>query len=425
MIHSSRLIFAGSLTAVAIAAFIAGRTTSSNSADSSSSASQSNTPPPRINRVDRPDTTRSFHDTTRSFDSRGDSSQAFIDSSVAEMTDIFQSGDPLTRTQKWLDFLNTLEPGQFEAVVHEFRTRGLTREHMSEYGMMLTAWAKTDPLAALDYASENTGSPFARNTILTSWATQDPNAAIAWAERNHEGDDANPWMVGVIRGIASNDPTLASQLMEDLPYSRERGQALDAILPQILNRGADTAKAWVLNISDERLRDGAITRLAENLARQDPADAADWLAANPSDGARRAMDDVVSTWAEQDFDQANNYFEKLPAGELRTSALRGLTNQLAMNDPTAAATLLDQHAADADDRVYQQFVWRSRRQDPALAANYIGQINDQETRDATYRRMVGRWIRNDAEAAAAWLESATLPESVADQLQSRLQRAQQ
>lgn len=421
---SSRLIFAATLALVAVGAFFVGRASSTNSADSAASASRADAPPPRLDRTDRPDSARSFRDTTRPANARGLNADSLTATAITEMQSIFDSTDPLDRTQKWLDFLNTLEPGQFEAVVHAFRTGGLTEDHMSEYGMMLTAWAGIDPLAALDYASENTGSPFARNTILTSWATQDPNAAIAWAESNHEGTDANPWMVGVIRGIAPSDPALASQLMEDLPYSRERGEALGTILPQILKQGEDTAKAWALNISDERLRDGAVARLAENLARENPAEAADWLASAPGDGARRAMDDVIGTWADRDFGAAQSYFEKLPGGELRTSALRGLTSQLAVDDPTAAADLLDRHAADADDRVYQSFVWRSRRQDPVLAANYIGQIGDRETRDATYRRLVGRWIRDDAQAAGQWLESASLPESVAGRLQRRLQRAQ-
>ena len=84
--------------------------------------------------------------------------------------------------------------------------------------MLLSAWAKHDPLAALDYASANTGSPFARQSILTSWAATDPIAAMRWAEDNHEGNEANPWMVGVIRGIAASDPERATQLMNSMPY---------------------------------------------------------------------------------------------------------------------------------------------------------------------------------------------------------------
>ncbi|BCX49585.1 hypothetical protein HAHE_34930 [Haloferula helveola] len=342
-----------------------------------------------------------------------------------EMMRIIQGKDPLLKAQAWLDFINTLDADQFESVVAELRGAGLQQSNMSEYGMLLTAWAKVDPLAALDYASENTGSPFARNTILAAWAATDPEAAIMWAGANHDGDGANPWMVGVINGLAAYDPVRATELMNDLPYSRERGEALGAIMPQILAQGADAAKDWVNSLADERLRDGAIGRLADELARQDPEGTAQWLASNPGEAARRSMDDVLSTWARSDVDAATSYYYDLPQGDLRTSALRGLTNQMATNDPQAAAAFLDANAADADDRVYQQFAWHSFREDPSLAANYIGRIQDVEERDSTYRRMLDGWLRRDFDAASAWIGSAQLPEDVSNHLNRRIEEQQQ
>lgn len=420
--NSQRLIFAASVGGAVIVAFVAGRATSPDA--EAADRGETSPPPPRVERPDRPSASGPGG-TGRIDRARVDSSRSPVESAVDEMASIIREKDRLFRAQAWLDFINTLEPGQFEEVVDEFRSRGFTEDNMSEYAMLLTAWAKTDPLSALDYASENTGNAFARNTILATWAGSDPNGAIAWAERNHDGEDANPWMVGVIRGLAGNDPARATALMEDLPYSRERGQALATLLPEMLGQGEDVAKDWVLGITDERLKDGAIARLAETLGREDPAGAAEWLLDNPGEGARRSMDDVLGMWARDDTAQATSYFESLPSGELRTSALRGLASQIALDDPGAAARLLDRHAADANDRVYQQFVWRSRRGDPALAANYIGRIEDVERRDRTYRRVLGRWMRDDLDGAANWIRSAELPENVAERVQRDLRRRSQ
>ena len=410
------------LTAVLVltagAAFMAGRATNSSAGDQSSAAGS--TPPPRQERASssssafRPGTTHKTGDRANR-DFRSDLTQ------LDEMVEIMATTDPLSRTQAWLDFVNTLDPARFEEVVDEFRSKGLTNGNMTEYAMLLTAWAKSDPLAALDYASENTGTSFARNTILTSWASSDPNGAIQWAKANHEGDDANPWLVGVIKGVSASDPELATQLMTEMPYSGERGEALSALLPQILKMGDDAAKDWVLGISDDRLRDGAIRRMAESLAKSDPEGTADWLVSNPGDGANGAMDNVIGSWARTDMDAAQAYYQNLPAGDLRTNALRGLSNQLAMSDPQAAASLIDANPGDASDRVYQQFVWHSFRQDPSIAANYIGRIGDTDTRDSTYRRMLDGWLRRDFEAASSWIGSNELPESVARRLNSRIE----
>lgn len=341
------------------------------------------------------------------------------------MRSALDQADPVDRTRAWLDFLDQLSNDEFLDVIAAFRDGGVPEDRMGEYAMLLSAWARIDPIAALDYAKENTGSPFARQTILATWATSDPDAALRWAEANHEGEGANPWLVGVIRGLAGYDPARATDVMLTLPFSGERGDALSAILPKILERGGDVAREWAMAFEDERLRDGAIRRIAENLASTDPAGTADWLVSNPGEAARRTMDDVFSTWVKTDESAAKSYFQNLPAGAARTNALRGIVNALAWEDPRQAAAFLDNHQADANDRVVQQFVWHSFREDPEIAADYIGRIDDEEERNRTYSRMLEGWIQRDEPAAMSWMADNTLPEPVVKHLERRSEERQQ
>lgn len=344
--------------------------------------------------------------------------------SLAAMERIIHTSDPLGRTQAWLDFVNSLDPSEFESVVASFRALGMTESRMGEYAMLLSAWAKNDPLAALEYAQANTGNRFARNTILSVWAASDPEGAVRWAKEHHQGDGPNPWMIGVIQGLAEHDPERASQLLAEMPFSEERGQALSALLPALLQKGPDAAKAWAESITDERLRDGAIGRIAENLARQDPAGTAAWLATMPPSAASGSMSNVVADWARKDRDAAIGFYQSLPAGEVRTSALRGIATLMAFQDPRAASSFLDRNAADADDRVYQQFVWHSASQAPEIAAEYIGRISDEGRRNETYGRMLEGWLRSDFDSAARWIGSSSLPDSVRQRLNRRIQEIQ-
>ena len=346
---------------------------------------------------------------------------------IARMEEVMRLTDPMERSKAWLDFINTLDPAEFESVVASFRGQGLTNTRMAEYSMILAAWAKRDPLQALAYAEANTGNRFARNTILTTWASSDPDAAIRWAQEHHKGEDGegNPWMIGVIQGIAASDPVRASQLLAEMPFSEERGEAMAALLPHLLAQGADKAQAWAESISDEQLKQGAISRIAETLATKDPAGTAAWLTRNPGEAAERSMDDVISAWMEQDKDSAIAYYKELPSGPARSNALRGVANSLAMSDPQAAADFIDEHAADANDRVYQQFAWSSFGQAPDLAANYIGKITDPREQERMYRRMLDGWLNRDFEAASTWINGATLPQSVQERLQRRMQERQQ
>ncbi|MGB6221798.1 hypothetical protein [Haloferula sp.] len=409
---------AGAVLIASVGSFIAGRASSPNPASSAEKSAVA--VPERTPKIER-STGSASTSLSQAMRANEGPSASGASAAAEEMKRIISTIDPLDRAQAWLDFINTLEPDEFENVVAEFRDSGFAQENMGEYAMLLTAWAKIDPLEALDYAKENTGSPFARNTILASWVTTDPEAAIAWAQDNHEGDDANPWMVGVIRGLAQYDPARASELMTSMPYSEERGDALRSIIPHLISQGGDAAKNWATSIEDDRLRDGAIRRVAEQLAKDDPRGTAEWLTTSGGDAANGAIDNVMGVWAREDSAAAIAHFDSMPSGELRTNALRGLSNQMAMENPSQAADFLDSHAGDADDNTYRQFVWHSMRDDPALAANYIARIGDDGDRDRMYRRMLEGWMWRDLDGASQWIGSAQLPEGVAKHLESRMQ----
>ena len=337
---------------------------------------------------------------------------------------IVRGEDPLDRGRALLAYIDQLGSGDFEEAVAHFRSLGITESRMGEYSLLLSAWAKTDPLAALEFAKANTRSSFATNTILTSWAASDAEGAIQWARSNHEGEGANPYYAGIIRSLAETDPIRATELMTSMPRSVERGEALNAMLPHLLSKGNESTRAWIEGITDEALRNGAILRVADRLAVSDPAGTAAWLLANPGEATQRRMDDVYSVWANQDEGAAMSSLASLPKGEERSNALRGVVNSVAAKDPQAAVSVMDRFPTDVTDRVVQSFIWNSFGSDPSIAVNQIARITNQEQRDEMYRRAVGRWIEDDAASATAWLRSNPLPENVQQDLNRRLSRQQ-
>jgi hypothetical protein len=338
---------------------------------------------------------------------------------LSRLESIIRGENPLDRSRSLLAFIDQLGPEDFEEAVAHFRSLGLTEERMGEYAMLLSAWAKADPLSALAFAKENTRSRFATDTILTTWASVDPEAAIRWAEANHTGDGANPNLAGIIRGLASTDPQRATQLLTGMPKSIERGQALDAMMPWLLSQGNGATRAWIEGITDDSLRNGAMLRAAERMAATDPAGTVAWLLENPGEASQRRMDDVYSAWARKDEQAAMSSLATLPAGEIRSDALRGLVSSAALRDPAHAVSIMDRYAGDVDYGVVRNFIWHSFGRDPALAMDQIPRIADAGERDQMYLRVVSRWIDRDPAAANAWMQGADLPPSVHTALQRR------
>lgn len=339
---------------------------------------------------------------------------------LAKLESIVRGENPLERNRALLAYLDQLGPGEFEDAVAHFRSLGLTEARMGEYSLLLTAWAQADPTAALAYARENTRGGFAQDTILTTWATTDPEAAIRWAQSNHEGDDPNPFLPGIIRGLAQSDPARATELLATLPRSGERGKGLDFILPHLLQQGTEATREWITALSDESLKNGAMLRVAEQFAATDPAGTASWLLANPGEASQRRIDDVYGTWAAKDSQAAVSSFAALPAGEARSDALRGVIGSVASSDPKQALSLLDRYPNDVDDRIVRDFVQSSFRNDPATAASQISRIGDEREREQAYRRTLGAWVDRDSAAALAWMQSNPVPDSVRERINRRL-----
>lgn len=424
---SKNLTLAGALILASSGAFIAGRISAPDAGDSDAiTAADGTTLSTRVSSRATGSEEGSASSSRRNRSARdvGSSSTRGAEA-LAKMEALMRTTDPIERNKAWLDFINSVDPSEFESVVASFRALGMTDARMTEYAMLLSAWAKKDPLQALAYAEANTGNQFARNTILTTWAAADPAGAVRWAQEHHEGDGGNPWMIGVIRGIADSDPTYAAQLLSEMAYSQERGEALGVLVPTMLAQGNDAAKAWAESITDENLKQGAIGRIAEEMAKTDPQGTADWLASNPGQAADRSMDNVVSAWMDQDQDAAISYYKALPQGDLRTNALRGVANSLALNDPRAAADFIDANAGDANDQVYQQFVWHSFGEAPDISATYIAKITDTRQQERMYRRMLDGWLRRDFDSASTWIGNNPLPENVQQRVDQRMQEIQQ
>jgi hypothetical protein len=338
---------------------------------------------------------------------------------LARLEAIVRGENPLERNRALLAFLNQLGPGEFEEAVAHFRSLGITEARMGEYSLLLTAWAQADPTAALAFAKENTRNGFAQDTILTTWATTDPEAAIRWAQSNHEGEGPNPYLPGIIRGLAQTDPDRAGELLTSMPRSDERGKGLDFFLPHLLQQGGEAARAWISALTDDSLKNGAILRAANQLAETDAPATAQWLLDHPGQGAQWRLDEVYDVWAKANPSAAMSAYQALPPGEMRVSAFRGLMQNATNQDPAAGVALMDKYPNDVGTRAVQQFVWSSFDKDPALATSQIQRITDTGEQERLYRRTLDAWLDRDSAAAEAWIANNTLPPSVSERLARR------
>lgn len=410
---------------IGIAGFFIGRISSSDpQADAASLGSAGRTASGAA--ADRAESAgvRPLRSASRAEERRGSAAKLTGADALARLESIVTGENALDRNRALMAFIDQLGADDFEGAIAHFRSLGITDSRFGEYGMLLTAWAEVDPLKALDYVRTNTNGGFALNTVLATWASKDAEGAIAWANTSHTGDGPNPFMAGIIRAVAATDLNRASDLLTEMPRSRERGEALDGYLSHLLRSGPDAARDWASAQSDQALRDGSMVRLAGRLAEIDPAGTAKWLLANPGEALNGEMDNVAGTWANSDQAGALAFFKSLPKGEARSDAFRGIISSVASSDPKTAARLIDSNMAESDSGTINSFVWRSFGKEPELALNYVSRLTDANEQERTYSRTLKYWLDRDPSKAQAWIASNNLPPKVVADLQKQMQSRQ-
>ena len=139
----------------------------------------------------------------------------------------------------------------------------------------------------------------------------------------------------------------------------------------------------------------------------------------------RVADEVAGSLARLDLQQAITWSATLQ-DDVRAEAVEGIISHYASQDPHAASDWLGSLSGTTNlDSAIRSFAWTSQRKNPELAAEWIGQIQNEERRTEMYRGVLSRWWGADASAAEQWIqETPNLPESV-QQLPERLKRSQQ
>jgi hypothetical protein len=328
----------------------------------------------------------------------------------------------LARGRALHKLVDSLAPDEFEAAVDGVSCRTKM--------ILLSAWAEVNPAAALAYTIGPKADNFdletshftrseATSNVLSAWAGRDPEAAIAWANSHHHGEEANPYMLGIIRGIAESDPARAAALLNDLPFGYVRGDALLTMVPHVMKMGPEYVKQWIADIPDERLRQGAVYRFSIEMATQDPAGAVAYLLNNPSDRAMGAVFNVIGDWAKLDPAAAIASVESLPEGATRQRALDGIVFVVTPNNTQAAADLMNRFAGEMSDMDISFIIARNFDESPDWAANQIERIQNEKTRQNMYVSRLHDWLLMDEAAAQNWINSANLPASVIESLESK------
>lgn len=379
--------------------------------------------------------------------------------SLAQIRDI---SPDFARYAALYDLLRAVDANRLDALLDEAAALKLNWATWIIY----TRYLELAPRAALDRLSDGTEPPHLVSRAMLSWARRDLDAALAFLDTMAEpqrtqtaknilnvvrelGDDrqdeiarrfsieshlaqvrataeaaTNPaaaWQQALAfeRGQAQNqallniahrwfgqDPVAALAALDDVPHSGNRASWQRRLLTRWSGTDREAALQWTLSRPPSAKRGSLIAEVAAAAAQDSPAEMLALAETLEPKERRQVAERVLEVWAKSDPRAAISALEELADRRLTETTRYSLVQTWSRSDPLAAfewartqPTLSDRTRSLAV--TLQKIAQSDPREALALAENL-----DAGARSNAIENVLRHWGRDDARAAAAWLDAS-------------------
>jgi hypothetical protein len=201
----------------------------------------------------------------------------------------------------------------------------------------LSNWSQTHPAAAAEFVAENPElREISGSTILRNWGWIEGLAAVAWLNEHPSGSDyaATNELTEAMLGWLEKDPTAASTYIVDHVDDGKMPECIRRTASALFDVDKTLALQWPEKLPAGEIRETAILEIAKEYAETDPKEAAEWVVRLPSHGMV-ALESVVSKWTQKDSDAALAWINS-SAGNLRDEALSSYCDSMSEKSPGKA-----------------------------------------------------------------------------------------
>lgn len=155
------------------------------------------------------------------------------------------------------------------------------------FAELLPALIDLDPLTAAAQLDKIDAGEFRDEYILRLaqlWAARDPEAALKWASEIKSPAERFSGIRAACLELSQTNPAAAINAMQTLNVANDRN-ALENIVQSWAGQDFSAAKTWALTESPPDSRDTLLTRISFVLSQSDPREAANFIVKNLPPGA--------------------------------------------------------------------------------------------------------------------------------------------
>jgi hypothetical protein len=335
---------------------------------------------------------------------------------AAEVREVLLNPDVLERTADLARLLQRLGPESIEQVRDAYDSVFLD---LGEVDLVLLAewWARHDPEAAFEWTLREwrADHPAVVVMVLRAWGRSDPTAALRRAQQVPKAVLRRPYTDAVIAGWEESGQPGILDYVESLGSGHDRQRAIYTVARRkVLRDGVEAAFRWAEGLpdSEDEFKLNVFRRVASSAAEVDPEAAAAW-AERHADGEHglQLPRRVGTRWAKRDPEAAMRWLSTLPQGWNRDDGVRETYRTwLRLGGDRPLAWLRGAELEPWLDPAVALFATRLSHEDREEALEWAGRISDEELRWGTVGIIARGWLMTDEEAAKAWIDRAELPE---------------
>jgi hypothetical protein len=335
---------------------------------------------------------------------------------AAEVREVLLNPDVLERTADLARLFQELGPESIDEARGAYDSVFMD---LGEVDLVLLAewWARHDPEAAFEWTLREwqAAHPAVVGMVLRAWGRSDPAAALLRAQQFPMAILRRRYTDAVISGWEESGQPGVLDYVESLGSGHDRQRALYTVARRkVLRDGVEAAFRWAegLPAGEDEFKLNVFRRVASSAAEVDPEAAAAW-AERHADGEHGLglPQRVGSRWAKRDPEAAMRWLATLPEGWNRNDGvLETYRTWLRLDGDPAMAWLREAELEPWLDPAVSLFAKKLSREDREQALEWAGRISDEELRWGTIGLIARAWLLADEEAAKAWIDQAELPE---------------
>ena len=245
-------------------------------------------------------------------------------------------------------------------------------------------WAKSDPLAAIEFYGRDKNLLY---RIIAQWGADDTEAAIAWiGEQGFDSHQRYTFIQSISDRLLRRDPLAAMALLDEIPAGPNRNSRMTRLLRRWSRQDSAAAVAWARALEDPAARARALKQISESVSASDPELALELADSLPSAEFRnQAFERYVDARARKDPEAALEWAGGLEDEDRRRTAITSSVAGLATKDLARATDII----VSTPDKSHKKEMFAKIIKDDNIGRDQIG----------TAREVIAKLSREDEKLA--------------------------